>query len=99
MFRVSEHTAPGNGVNICDGAAIVAKVLGTSYPLGTACERDIELARIMAAAPALLAAAQAILDEGSWHDDGSFVYYPPSADDGGAIDKAFAAVTAATGAA
>jgi len=34
-------------------------------------------ARLIASAPELLAAAKALLNGGSWHDDGSFVYYPP----------------------
>ncbi|MDQ4421495.1 hypothetical protein OOT33_13790 [Sphingobium sp. DEHP117] len=54
------------------------------------------------AAPNLLAAAQAVLDGGSWNDDGSFVYWPPDGaadDDEGAIGDLSAAIAKATGAA
>lgn len=47
---------PGKGAEITDGPCIVAIVLGTSYPIGSACEADYALARKMAAAPELLTA-------------------------------------------
>ena len=53
---------PGKGAEITDGPRIVAIVLGTSYPIGSACEADYALARKMAAAPELLTAAKALLD-------------------------------------
>jgi hypothetical protein len=50
----------GQGAQICDGARIVATVNGTSCPVGSACQADVDLARIMAAGPEMLAALQAI---------------------------------------
>ena len=85
-----------HSINAHDQSLVIDEAAGDNVAVVYRGRNDAEL---IAAAPALLAAAQAILDEGSWHDDGSFVYYPPSADDGGAIDKAFAAVAAAMGAA
>lgn len=52
---------PGKGAEITDGSCIVAIVLGTSYPIGSACEADYALARKMAAAPELLAALKGLL--------------------------------------
>lgn len=54
---------------------------------------------LIAAAPALLAALEDILEGGSWQDDGSFVYYPPTdtEDDEGAIGEAGAAIAQARG--
>ena len=48
--------------------------------------------RLIAEAPAMLEALRGIMDGGSWQDDGSFVYYPPTdaPEDGGAIDDASA---------
>lgn len=45
----------------------------------------------------LLEAAKNLLDGGSWHDDGTFVYYPPSDDpeDEGAVGDLAAAIKAA----
>lgn len=53
---------PGKGVEILEGATIVATVLGTSYPTGTACQEDRDFAAVLAAGPQLLAAAKAALD-------------------------------------
>lgn len=39
---------PGKGAEICDGPNIIAVVLGTSYPLGTACEADYAFAQRIA---------------------------------------------------
>lgn len=52
----------GKGVEILEGATIVATVLGTSYPLGSACQEDRDFAAVLAAGPQLLAAAKALLD-------------------------------------
>lgn len=46
-------------------------------------------APLLAEAPAMLAALRGIMDGGSWQDDGSFVYYPPTdcPDDEGSIGE------------
>ena len=55
----------GQGAHILSesGTRIVATVNGTSYPIGSACAEDVALARIMAAAPELLDAATAMVNE------------------------------------
>lgn len=52
--------APGRGAQICDGPHIIATVHGTSYPIGSACQADVDLARVMAAGPEMLALLQYI---------------------------------------
>jgi hypothetical protein len=48
-YRVPEYIyAPGKGAFICEGATIIAEIKGTSYPIGSACEADYELARRIA---------------------------------------------------
>lgn len=49
-YHVPEYRyQPGKGAPICEGPSIIAVVLGTSYPLGSACEADYALARRIAA--------------------------------------------------
>lgn len=55
----------GRGAQILDAAGvhIIATVRGTNYPVGSACQADVDLARVMAAAPEMLAALEHINDE------------------------------------
>lgn len=55
------HYRPGEGVEIIEGTTVVARVLGTSYPTGTACQEDRDLAAVLAAGPQLLAALKGLL--------------------------------------
>lgn len=49
-YHVPEYRyQPGKGAPICEGASIIAMVIGTQYPTGTACEADYALARRIAA--------------------------------------------------
>ena len=59
-----EYRPDGNGVQIfATGGVPWATVRGTSYPIGSACESDVALARKMAAGPELLAVLEHIRDE------------------------------------
>jgi hypothetical protein len=66
---------------------------------GKTLENSDANARLIAAAPELLAALTNLLDSGSWHDDGSWVYYPPDhpPENEGAIQQAADAIAKATG--
>jgi hypothetical protein len=44
------------------GTRIVATIHGTGSPIGSACQSDVDLARIMAAGPEMLAALELIND-------------------------------------
>lgn len=61
------------GLAICSGAEVIAEVIGTGYPIGKGvAPKDVANARLIAAAPDLLAACKAcaaVLSEHEQYDD------------------------------
>ncbi len=54
----------GKGLAICDGPIAIAEVIGTGYPLGKGVgTNDLANARLIASAPDMLAALEAIVRE------------------------------------
>ena len=63
MLVKSYEYKAGRGAQILDasGTHVIATVSGTSYPVGSACQADVDLARVMAAGPEMLAALKALV--------------------------------------